>query len=81
MPDADFVAWRRRQLAAGAPVRTTGDQTFSGAATSTGMVTVQAGPGSIVRFLGDVSLGGLVPGVDGGAVGWVLRTVVTRFVR
>ncbi|MFM8415184.1 MAG: beta strand repeat-containing protein, partial [Planctomycetota bacterium] len=47
-------------LAAGVSVRTTGDQTYSGAVTSPGEVTVRAGTGATVRFLGDVSLGGLV---------------------
>ena len=47
-------------LAAGSTVRTTGDQTFSGEASSGGALTVQAGAGSTVRFLGDVVLGGLI---------------------
>ncbi|MFM8415655.1 MAG: beta strand repeat-containing protein, partial [Planctomycetota bacterium] len=47
-------------LAAGVSVRTTGDQTYAGAVTSPGEVTVRAGAGATVRFQGDVSLGGLV---------------------
>ncbi|NCX98738.1 MAG: hypothetical protein EBX35_09235, partial [Planctomycetia bacterium] len=47
-------------LVAGSTVRTTGDQTFSGEASSGGALTVQAGAGSTVRFLGDVVLGGLI---------------------
>jgi len=47
-------------LAGGITLRTTGGQTYSGAAASTGTVTVQAGQGAAVRFLGDTTLGGLV---------------------
>ena len=49
-------------LAAGITLRTTGNQTYSGAATSTGTLTIQAGVGSSVDFLAAVTLGGLVTG-------------------
>ncbi|MGB8852028.1 MAG: DUF4347 domain-containing protein [Pirellulales bacterium] len=47
-------------LAGGKTFRTVGDQTYSGSVTSAGTVTVQAGSGAAVKFLGDVSLGGLI---------------------
>ena len=47
-------------LAGGTTVRTVGNQTYTGAATSAGVVTVRAGAGSAVKFLGDATLGGLV---------------------
>jgi len=49
-------------LAAGITLRTTGNQTYSGAATSTGTLTIQAGKGSQVDFLSAVTLGGLITG-------------------
>jgi len=49
-------------LAGGIMLRTTGNQTYSGAALSTGTITIQAGKNSSVGFLGDVSIGGLVTG-------------------
>jgi hypothetical protein len=49
---------------AGITLRTAGNQTYSGAATSTGTITIQAGSGSTVGFLGNVSLGGLVTATD-----------------
>ena len=47
-------------LAGGTTVRTVGNQTYTGAATSGGAVTVRAGAGSAVKFLGDATLGGLL---------------------
>ena len=47
-------------LAGGTTLRTVGNQTYTGAATSAGAVTVRAGAGSSVKFLGDATLGGLV---------------------
>ncbi|NBW97797.1 MAG: hypothetical protein EBR28_13995, partial [Planctomycetia bacterium] len=47
-------------LAGGTTVRTVGGQTYTGSATSTGVVTVRAGAGSAVKFEGDVTVGGLV---------------------
>ncbi len=47
-------------LADGITLRTTSSQTYSGEAESTGTITIQAGSGSAVKFLGDTSLGGLV---------------------
>jgi parallel beta-helix repeat protein len=47
-------------LAGGITLRTTGNQTYSGEAWSIGTITIQAGSGSTVAFLGEVSLGGLV---------------------
>ena len=47
-------------LAGGKTYRTVGDQTYSGKATSTGTITIQAGSGSAVKFLGETSLGGLI---------------------
>ena len=47
-------------LVAGGTFRTTGDQTYSAKATSTGTITIQAGSGSAVKFLGETALGGLV---------------------
>ena len=47
-------------LTGGITLRTTGNQTYTGAATSGGTITIQAGQGSRVRFLGDATLGGLV---------------------
>ena len=44
----------------GALVRTVGGQTFTGQADSDGILTVQAGAAAAVRFLGNVSLSGLV---------------------
>ena len=50
-------------LAAGITLRTTGSQTYTGAASSTGTVTIQAGSGSTVTFLDTVTLGGLITAV------------------
>jgi hypothetical protein len=47
-------------LAGGMTVRTVGNQTYTGSATSAGVVTVRAGAGSAVKFQGDATLGGLV---------------------
>ena len=47
-------------LTGGITLRTTGNQTYTGAATSGGTITIQAGKGSQVEFLGDATLGGLV---------------------
>jgi len=47
-------------LAGGITLRTTGNQTYSGSATSVGTITIQAGSGSTVSFLGQTTLGGLV---------------------
>ncbi|MFM8415397.1 MAG: beta strand repeat-containing protein [Planctomycetota bacterium] len=47
-------------LAGGITLRTTGNQTYTGEALSTGTITIQAGSGSTVAFLDEVSLGGLV---------------------
>ena len=47
-------------LASGITLRTIGNQTYSGKATSIGTITIQAGEGSTVSFLGETSLGGLV---------------------
>lgn len=47
-------------LAAGSTIRTKGDQTFFGQTASVGTVTVQAGVGSSVRFLGDAFFSGLI---------------------
>ena len=47
-------------LAGGSTFRTVGDQTYSGKATSTGTITIQAGSGAAVKFHGETSLGGLI---------------------
>jgi mucin-19 len=47
-------------LTGGITLRTTGNQTYSGAATSTGTITIQAGSGSSVDFLDAVTLAGLI---------------------
>jgi hypothetical protein len=47
-------------LAGGTTLRTVGGQTYTGAATSAGAVTVRAGTGAAVKVLGDATLGGLV---------------------
>lgn len=50
-------------LAAGITLRTTGSQTYTGASSSTGAITIQAGSGSTVTFLDAVTLGGLVTAI------------------
>jgi hypothetical protein len=47
-------------FAGGIVLRTTGDQTYTGEVASTGTITVQAGSSAVVKFLDDVTLGGLV---------------------
>lgn len=61
-------------LAAGGTFRTIGDQTYSGTATSTGTITIQAGSGSTVKFLGETSLGGLITATSDTAAYDVLLT-------
>jgi parallel beta-helix repeat protein len=61
-------------LAAGGTFRTIGDQTYSGKATSTGTITIQAGSGSTVKFLGETSLGGLITATSDTAAYDVLLT-------
>ena len=61
-------------LAAGGTFRTTGDQTYSGKATSTGTIMIQAGSGSTVKFLGETSLGGLITATSDTAAYDVLLT-------
>lgn len=47
-------------LAGGITLRTTGNQTYSGEAWSINAITIQAGSGSTVAFLGKTTLGGLL---------------------
>jgi parallel beta-helix repeat protein len=47
-------------FASGITLRTTGNQTYSGTTTSLGTITIQAGEGATVSFLGNSGFGGLV---------------------